>query len=390
MSGAPVEGALSFAHWRAEDKPVFDKIIASFVADHPEVSVRQDISPSNDYQSTALRKIQGATIGDVFTAFRGSQFSDMVKVGLFTDLSPQVFTDNYLPKLVRGGKDVAGRQLGLPYQMVFNMPVANMAIMEKAGFTEQPQDWDGWLAMCDKLKASGVVPLAWPGGEPANAGQLINTMVMNNAPWDDMFTRIEEGKAKATDDWFMTTLEQYAQLRPYVQPNATGASSEPCQQLFAQGKAAMLATGSFHIGAVRAIGATLPVDLFAPITVSKDKARHQGVYNATFILGVNSAGEHPEAATTFVQYLSQPDVAGLYANSTVQHVTVAGVEYTNRDLEATSHWLSAETTLAPRFQFNDLDIRSAVENATIAVVGGTSPEQAAAAAQKTIDQRLGA
>src|SRR4051812_44929948 len=55
----PVEGQLSFAHWRAEDKEVFDKIIADFVAKNPKVTVRQDISPSNDYQSSALQKIRG-------------------------------------------------------------------------------------------------------------------------------------------------------------------------------------------------------------------------------------------------------------------------------------------------------------------------------------------
>jgi raffinose/stachyose/melibiose transport system substrate-binding protein len=378
---------LSFAHWRAEDRKVFDEVIASFVRANPGASVRQDISPSNDYQSTALRKVQGGAIGDVFTAFRGSQFVDMVKAGLFTDLSPQTFTDNYLPKLVRGGKDIAGRQLGLPYQLVFNMPVANVALLEKAGVSEPPPDWDGFLAMCEKLKSRGTAALAWPGGEPANAGQLLNAMVMNNAPWDDMFARIESGTAKATDDWFVTTLRQYAQLRPYFQPNATGASSEPCQQLFARGRAAMLATGSFHLGPVRQLGATFPVDMIAPITVPKGKARYQGIYNATFILGVNTGSHHAEAATAFVRHLSTPEVATRYANETTQHVTVADATYTNKDLRATAHWLTAPTLLAPRFQFDDLDMRAAVENAAVAVVGGTAPEQAAEAAQKTVDQR---
>jgi raffinose/stachyose/melibiose transport system substrate-binding protein len=380
-------GALSFAHWRGEDRAVLDEIIAGFVAENPDASVRQDISPSNDYQSTALLRIRRGGTGDVFTAFRGAQFLDMVDAGLYADLSAQSFTDNYLPKLVRSGRDASGNQLGLPYQYVFNQPVVNTDLLARAGAGEAPQDWDGFLALCEALRGLGVAPIAWPGGEPGNAGQLINTMVMNNAPTDDMFTAIEAGTAKATDDWFLTTLRQYAQLAPYFQDGALSAASEPCQQLFATGGAAMLATGSFHLTAVRKLGAAFPVDLLAPITVPAGQARHVGAANATFLVGVSTASEQQEAAARLVEYLSRPEVAGRYANGTVQHSTVAGVEYTDPDLRATARWLDEPVILAPRFQFTNLDIRAAVENACVDAVRGVPPEQAAETAQVTVDQK---
>ena len=380
-------GTLSFAHWRGEDRAVLDEITSGFVGENPDATVRQDISPSNDYQSTALLKIRRGGVGDVFTAFRGAQFVDMVAAGLYADLSAQAFTDNYLPKLVRSGRDAAGNQLGLPYQYVFNMPLVNGDLLARTGASGPPGDWDGFLALCEELKGAGVVPIAWPGGDPGNAGQLLNTMVMNNAPFDDMFTRMEKGTAKATDDWFVTTLRQYAQLVPYFQPGAVGAASEPCQQLFATGGAAMLATGTFHLTAVRKLGAAFPIDLVAPITVGGGAARWQGAANATFLLGVSTASRDQESAARFVEYLSRPQVASRYANGTVQHSTVAGVDYTNPDLKATARWLDAPVLLAPRFQFTNLDVRSAVENACVEVVRGTPPEQAAETAQGVVDQK---
>jgi raffinose/stachyose/melibiose transport system substrate-binding protein len=387
VASGPVQGEISFAHWRAEDKAVFDQVIAGFAKANPGASVTQDISPSNDYQSTALQKIKGGAIGDVFTAFRGAQFVNMVKAGVFLDLSAQLFADNYLPKMTRGGKDANGRQLGLPYQLVFNMPIYNVDLFERSGASELPQDWEGFLGLCDRLKAAGVVPIAWPGGEPANAGQLFNAMVMNNQPADDACAGIEAGRYKVTDDWFLKTLRQYADLRPYFEPKATGTASEPLQQLFATQKAAMLATGSFHLAAVRKLGATFAMDLIAPITVPKEQVKYVGIHNATFILGVNAASEKQEQALKFVEYLSDPAVASIYANGTGQHLTVSGVEYTNRDLKATAHWLDRKTLLAPRFQFEDLDLRAAVENACTQVAGGTAPEQAADTAQRIVDQR---
>ena len=382
----PVEGEVSFAHWRAEDKEVFDKLIAQFAKATPNVTVTQDISPSNDYQTSALQRIRSGDVGDAFVAFRGAQFADMVKAGIYQPLGGQSLVDDYQPSLVESGRKT-GIQYGMPYQLVFNMPIVNTDLIDKVGGEVQPPDWDGWLGLCEKIKSAGIVPLAWPGGDVGNAGQLLNEMVMNNAPSDDMFAKIESGDYKCTDDWFVTTLKQYAQLRPYFQENATGTAAEPAQQLFSQGKAAMLATGSYHMAAVRALGAKFPMDVTAPITVSAAKAKYQGVYNATFVLGVNARSDVQPAALAWIAFLSQPENAGTYANGTSQHVTVADVEYTDRDLKATAPWLTKKTLLAPRFQFLDLDLRNAVENSAIQVVGGKQPEQAAEEAQKIVDQR---
>jgi raffinose/stachyose/melibiose transport system substrate-binding protein len=369
-------GEVSFAHWRAEDKEVFETIIKGYGK-----AVRQDISPSNDYQSTALQKLRGGTIGDAFTAFRGAQFLDIAAAGVSTDLTGQPWLANYEPSLITAGA-TGGKQLGVPYQLVFNTPLANRDLV-----TEAPKDWDGFLALLDRLKGRGVTPIAWPGGDAANAGQLLNVMVVNNAPTDDALGRIETGEHKVTDDWFLTVLKQYQQLAPYFQQGATGTSSDAALALFAQGKAALLATGSFQVSGVRKLGATFPVDLLAPITTTADKAKYEGVFNATFILGVNAKSGEQEAARSWLEHLSDPAVAGVYANGTAQHVTVKGVDYTNADLKALAPWLTRKTALAPRFQFTNLDVRGAVENATVQVVGGKSPEEAAEAAQKVVDQK---
>ena len=383
---AAAGGDLSFAHWRAEDKEVFEKIIADFRTANPGITVRQDISPSNDYQSTALQKLRGGSVGDAFTAFRGAQFLDIARAGVSTDLTGQAFLTRYETSLITAGA-TGGKQLGVPYQLVFNTPLANTDLIGKAGLGEAPKDWQGFLALADKLKSQGVTPIAWPGGDAANAGQLLNVLVVNNAPADDALGKIETGEYKVTDDWFLTVLKQYGELRPYFQDGATGTSGDAALALFAQGRAALLATGSFQVGGVRKLGATFPVDLLAPITTTADKARYEGVFNATFILGVNAASARKDAALSWLSHLSDPAVAGAYANGTSQHVTVQGVEYTNADLKALAPWLTRKTALAPRFQFTNLDVRGAVENACVQVAGGTSPEEAAEAAQKVIDQK---
>lgn len=210
---------------------------------------------------------------------------------------------------------------------------------------------------------------------------------MNEMPAPDACAQIEAGTMKVTDDWFLTVLKRYAELRPYFQPNAVGTAVEPTQQLFASNKAALLCTGSYHIAAVRSLGVTFDLEVVPPITVN-DAPKYVGTYNATFILGINSASKVQPAAVEWLRFLSDKTNAGQYADATVQHVSVAGVEYTNADLKKLAPWLDKELSLAARFQFNDLDIRNAVEGACISVVGGTEPQAAADKAQSVIDQRI--
>jgi raffinose/stachyose/melibiose transport system substrate-binding protein len=347
--------------------------------------VSQDISPSGDYQRIALQRIRDGAVGDAFTAFRGAQFIDMNKAGVFVDLTGQPMVERYEPALIEAGKS-AGKQVGLPYQLVFNMPLANLDLLERAGATEAPGDWDGYLALCERLKGLGVTPIIFPGGSLADANQLVNSMVMNNAPSDDMFAKIESGEYKCTDDWFMKTLDQYKQLRPYVQPNARGTGAEAAQQMFARGQGAMFVTGTYYLKLVRNLGAKFPIDVVSPITVAAAERKYEGIHNATFILGVNAASDNQATASAFVDHLSDPAVAGAYANGTAQFVTVAGVTYTDPDLNALQPWAKKKTLIAPLFQFTNLDVRGAVQGACFEVIGGAEPAKAAEDAQRVVDQ----
>jgi raffinose/stachyose/melibiose transport system substrate-binding protein len=386
---ATVGGVTNFYHWRSEDRAAIDSLAAGFAARYPGASVTQTIDPSEQYQSTAAQKARDGSIGDALTAFRGTQFNQFTEQNILADLSGSTAVGNFVANLITpGAKD--GKQFGFPYQLIFNMPLLNTDIAQSAGVSEIPKDWDAYLDMLDKIKATGVDPIAWPGNDPANAFQIINTLAMNNGPTPEMFIGIQDGTYKATDEWWVKSLAQFQQLSAYFQQNFAGASNDGVLALFSQAKAAILPTGTYQLAQVRTAGGTFPIDLAPLITTDAGTTpAYEGVFNATYILGVNSAAKNPAGARAWVEFLSEPENATAYANATSQHVTVSGVTYDNPDLQALASWVEKKTLLAPRFQFTDADIRSAVENSLVAVVTGSSPEQAAEAAQAIIDEKRG-
>ena len=383
-----VQGDISFYHWRGEDREVIDQIIQAFVKEFPDAGVTQAIDPSTQYQATASVKARSGRVGDALTAFRGAQLVQFAEQGIFTDLSDASFKGAYVPNLLSAGA-VDGVQYGYPYQLVFNMPLLNTDLAERAGLSEPPADWDAWLSALDALRGLGVEPFVWPGNDQANALQVINSLSMNLLPEENAFAGIEAGRYKATDDWWLEALARFQELSGYFQEDFAGAKTEGLVSLFAQQQAAVLPTGSYQIAQIRSAGGQFPIEL-APLMTNAagESPTYEGIHNATFILGVNGQARNADGARAWLEFLSRPEIATIYANGTAQHVPLVDIEYDNADLKALAPWSSRHTLLAPRFQFIDMDIRNAVENSLVAVANGTSPDQAAAEAQAIIDDKL--
>ena len=388
-TGGSATDTISFAHWRAEDKQVFDTIIAGFVEANADAGVKQDISPSNDYQSSALQRLRGGEVGDAFTAFRGAQFEDMVvrrplrraerpglRLGLQRPLAPGGQTGRQAVRPALPG--------GLP------MPIANVDLFEKAGVTELPQDWDGFLALCEKLKSAGVTPIAWPGGDAGNAGQLFNSMVMNNAPSDDIGAKIEAGRVQV-----------HRRLVPQdPEPVRRARAVLPAERHRQRARAAAAAVRRAEGRACSPPAATTspPSGRWARSSrwTSSRRSPRRPRRRATRACTTRPSS----SASTAPPRSRRPPSPGsstsptrrspaTYANGTAQHVTVDGRRVHQPRPQALEPWLTKKTALAPRFQFLDLDVEAAVEAACVAVVGGQSPEQAAEEAQKIVDEQIG-
>lgn len=384
--GGKAAGTVSFYHWRGQDKAAFATLIDRFQKKYPAIKVQQTITTSTDYNSNALQKVKSGGLGDALPALRGPQFASFTQSGVFVDLTGQSIVKDYQPSLITAGA-VGKKQMGLPYQLLLLQPLINEDLFDKASADIQPKTWDGFLGVCEKLKSKGITPISFPGGDTGNNPQIFSSMVLGDQPSYDACAKIESGKYKVTDDWFLKVLKKYTQLGQYFQPNFMGTSYNSADQIFATGQAGMLSTGSYDITVIRTLGAKFPINSIFPPTIAKaDPKWYRGVYNATFILGVNSQSKVKPAALKWLEFLSEPEQASYYANQTAQWVTVKGVTYDNADLKKLSPILKENLSLAVRYQFTNLDIANAVYAACTDAAQGMNVEQAAEKAQKIIDQ----
>jgi len=147
-------GSIEFWHWRAEDKAWFDKIIADFEALNPGVKISQVISNSVDYQATAIQKSRTNKKAALFTTFRGAQFNTAATTDFYADLTNEQFAKRNVIKSMMGAGQYNGKQLGIPYQSLFNNPIYNIEIFKKEGW-KLPKKFSEWISYCKTAKAAG-------------------------------------------------------------------------------------------------------------------------------------------------------------------------------------------------------------------------------------------
>lgn len=376
---------IRFSHWRGEDSEIFNKLIQKFQTENPNIKVEMSVTGSEAYIASSQAELQSSKGPDVFTTFPGSHFETLSKAGVYSDLTNQAFVKNFNPNLIIAGqKD--GKQLAVPYQLVYNLPVYNKALFEKYNL-EVPKDWDSFLAACETFKKNGITPILIAAGDNS-PGQFINTMLMNNQPDEKFWEKVLAGELKFTDDWYVKTLSDIKTLQDkgYFQEGALGSKKEGTVALFAQEKGAMLAQGSYMMSTVSKQNPNLKQGLLGIITTPADKAVYEGIHTTTFMMGINVKSKHQAEAAKFIEFLTRPEIAAEYANGTGQMLTVNGVQYDSPELKEQATWLDKKTRFQPRFTITSPEIMKAVEVSLQDVIGGMDPKQAAAKVQEAVEK----
>ena len=378
---------ISFIHWRGEDKDAFNKIIQKFEEENPDIKVNMDAFPSDQYETTVQTKLKNGASGDVFAMMPGVQFNTLTNAGLASELDEEIVS-RFIPEYITVGES-DGKQYGLPLQLVFNIPVYNKSMFDEYGL-EPPKDWEGFLELNEALKEKGVeYPIVFPAGDNG-PGQFMNPMMMNTEPEEGIWEKVQDGERKITEDWWIETLTKIKELNDngYFGKDTLGITQDESGTIFAQEKAGMLAMGSYMMEQVHKQNPEMEMGLIAPITSSEEDTVWEGIHTTTFMVAVNEHSKYKEEAEKFIEFLTRPENASIYANETGQLLTLQDVKYESEVLQAQVPWTEKETRFQPRYTITNGQVSDAVLSSIDSVLTGVEPEKAAEQAQKLIEQSI--
>lgn len=325
--GAAQELGIMISSNGAEEDAAWERIVAAFEDEHPDVDVTFESMNTTDYASVIKTRMLGGAGPDVFT-YDGNTMTEFIEQGHVLDF---VGTDVY-EGLSEGVKELAlvdppvpGSTYSLPIQQAGNGIVYNTALFDEAGIADLPQTYDEFVEACGALDDAGITPIAMSARE-----DWWPQFIVYYAAAEHVFQEnpefnldLQDGSATYADsEGWRRTLEIFVELSPYYLPDALGTDQAGAQSAFLQGGAAMY-PAPFIVGEARSAGLDIGYFNF-PTT---DDPESSAVWGAPQVsMAVNPTNDRDELALEFLEFLMSDAQYGDYLSDVGAFPTRDGVE----------------------------------------------------------------
>jgi multiple sugar transport system substrate-binding protein len=281
-----------------------DQMVAAFEAANPNVKVKVETAPFDDYFTKLQTLIAGGTAPDTFE-LNYENFVSYASKGVLLDMTPLVdadagFADRFYPLAYQAfSRD--GKQYGLPQSFSNVVLYYNKDLFDAAGVEYPAPEWT-WqdeLAAAQKLTdpANGV----WGEYSPIQFWEFYKTAAQNGCSVlsaDGTTSTINEPACVEALTWMVDKINTYK-----ISPTDADMAGVSDGDMFKQGKLAMLRTGIWMFDGFQDAPFTWDIALEPGNT---QKAHHffsNGV-------AISAATPHPEEAAAWAKFFtSSPEAA---------------------------------------------------------------------------------
>jgi raffinose/stachyose/melibiose transport system substrate-binding protein len=170
--GSPGKVTLEWWHLSTSDplKSIWEKRAKEFQAANPNVTIKMTVLENEAYKSKLTTLTQSGKAPDVFATWGGGVLKQQIDAGLVKDITADIAQE--LPNFTTAAMaayQFDGKTYALPTDIGMVGFWYNKKHFEKAGISEPPKTWSGFLDAVKKLKDAGITPIAlagkekWPG-----------------------------------------------------------------------------------------------------------------------------------------------------------------------------------------------------------------------------------
>ena len=327
-SAAPVTLTLWHNYGTEANASVTNALVQAYMAKNPNVTIQVVSQPADNYFALLKAAAVAQSGPDIMTMW----------TGLFA-LQNQSYLEplnSYIPadtlKSFNGidwcskGLQLSQGAICVPLDMQHYNGFYNKDLFTKAGITAFPTNWTEFFTALDKLKASGVIPIAYgPGGQALNAGFYpyydlsYMMMYLSVSDWQKLYS----GQIPWTDPAIVKQLQTWAEIKSKGYTN-TDVLNGDSVGMFESGKAAMVMEGSwdfkeFHDKLGASVGVFIP-----PFNDQQVKGVVEFPGDG---FGITSYSQNKAAAAAFLAWMATPEAQKIIADGGLIPV-VAGTSAT--------------------------------------------------------------
>ncbi len=319
---------LEFFQSKEEVVDLFDELIEKFEKENPGIDIEQNCVPS---PGVVLKsRLVKNEIPDILAIGGDSAYGEIARAGVLVDFSGDPILEKVHEAYVEMIDKIAKTETknGIPYAANANTVLYNVKKFKELGI-DAPKTWDEFIAVCEKIKASGEVPLYLTFKDTWTIMVPFNSIVANLQGDDFIEKRLKNETSFA--ERYDEIAEKLLVLLDYGHDDIFGRGYDDGNTSFANGKSFMLIQGIWAISSVKRANPDIEIGVFT-LPVRDKYEDNRLVSGVDTVLAISNSTKYPEAAKEFVQFLIKEENSQHYIDQERLYSCVKGVFQEDPDL----------------------------------------------------------
>ena len=304
---------IELVQYKPEATSYFEEVEERFNASHDDIELK--ISSPNDAMTVLKTRFVREDNPDIIGIGGDINYSNFIDADMLMDISDfdglADIKENYLT--------ICENLKFIPTEGTYSVPyVANAAgiLYNRDMFEEHgwkiPETWDELLALCDEIKAEGILPFymgykdTWTCLSPWNgaAASLTSPTVCKD---------VNKGETTFSDQ-YVQVAEEMKTLLQYGEANPVAYSYNDACTAFAKGESAMYTIGSYAIPQIQTVNPDMEIDSFVmPASNNKEENKLNSGIDLQFC--VMKDCKNKEAAYEVLDFLLEDENVQAYLDA---------------------------------------------------------------------------
>ncbi len=292
-----------------------DTLVAMFEEKYPNINIERDPITSDDLRTMVQTSLASGEGPDIIYYDTGPGFAGVLaRAGLLMPLDnyyTQYKWDERIFKWTKARTTFDGKVYGIGHQLEFLGAYYNKTAFADLGLSE-PKTVDDLLAICEKGKAAGYIPISFGDSDKWPAYHMFS-MTVNNLIGREGLDNILYGDGR----WDSPEIQKAIQLF-FVDMNEAGCfipdsaavNYDDANAAFYSGKALINLTGTWLISDVNTNVTEFEVGWFFFPAIDKKPIFPPAGLGSGYFVSAKTA--HPQEATQFLDFLFTPEAAKVW------------------------------------------------------------------------------
>ncbi len=335
---APQRELTLWTVWNAEPRrSALQAVVAGFEKQNPGTRITISNLEPDAYKTKIRVALGGGNPPDIFFVWSGEKMlTSFIRGGNCLDLTPYMDAKGgqWRSRLISASLApylFGGKVYGVPYLLQCTFFFYNKDLLARSGVAV-PKTWDELVAVCRKLKAAGITPLALGNGErwPAHHYPcVLFQRLMGHRAVTVQYDPLGPGDY-SDPGWVKgLTIFQDFYKQGFFNPNPNGVSRNDARMLFYTQKAAMFYSGTWDFAQFSEKGEAprsfwTQWDFCNFPSVPGAKGEQDALEGSADGYVVSAKTKFPDLAAAFLSYLTSPQVARQFVTSCKELVQVKG------------------------------------------------------------------